>query len=301
MNAQRKTIDQLNQEILELKNCQVDMVKLAIQLFTVVSLSISGIAAVVFGFKVSDNNLLGNLNLTELSILVFPIIIIILITPISFPIFMRIIIHKCRSIFRMVGYIRLSEELENHLIIPYEYGYAILRNHPIFLNRMLQNRGLRYYIWDKPKDIFTEMFCPKKKYPKLLSNEEAENLINIYIGRYYYNLGFFLALLSIIHLILFAVISYLILAHNNLMTARIIIIGLDFYIFFWCLYNFMLLRRYFYEIHYYPFSIHSWYCLFKVVNSHYKNKDLETINADIFELQYKKCMVGKNKINQINN
>ncbi len=280
----RKTITQLNQEILDLKNCQVDMVKLALKLFTAVSLFISGIATAVVSFRGTDNQLLHNLTNLEVSLLLFPIIIIILITPISFPIFMRIIIHKCRSIFRMVGYIRLSEELEHkeQLIVPYEYGYGIIRRFPFLLNRIPAKKGIVYYFWDHLKELLP---C-RLKYTKLPGKKKRYQLKPVYIGRYYFNLGFFLALLLSIHLIIFGIISFLIITHMPLGFLKMAIGILDFYIFFWCWYNFMLLRRYFFEIHYYPFSIYSWYCLFKVVNAYYQNNNLNRLTSARFLVRY---------------
>ncbi|MHB2154068.1 hypothetical protein ACX8XN_06690 [Calditrichota bacterium GD2] len=288
----RKTIDNLNQEILDLKRCQVDMVKLSIEIFTAVSLFISGIAAAIFGLKFTENNLIKHLTTLDFSMLLFPLIIIILITPISFPIFMRIIIHKCRSIFRMVGYIRLSEEIDDRLIIPYEYGYGILRKFPIFVNRILQKNNFCYYFCQKPFDFIKELLPFKLKYPRLLEKKEESHLIHIYIGRYYFNLGLFLALLSFIHLCLFAIVSYLIIAHLNVFYAKVGIIILDVLIFFWCWYNFMLLRRYFYEIHYYPFSIYSWYCMFKVIDDHYLNNTITELSSDVFQKEYKNYLLN---------
>ncbi len=279
----RKTIAQLNQEILELKNCQVDMVKLAIKLFTTVSLFISGITTAVV-FKGINLQFLHNFSNLELSLFLYPLIIIILITPISFPIFLRIIIHKCRSIFRMVGYIRLSEELERQkgAIVPYEYGYGIIRRYPILLNRIPSREGFFYYICDRLKELPP---C-RLKYSKLPGLKKSHKLKQTYIGRYYFNLGFFLTLLLLIHLIIFGIISYLILVHMSIPFLKISIGVLDGYIFLWCWYNFMLLRRYFFEIHYYPFSIHSWYCMFKVVNDYYQNDNLARLTSARYLVRY---------------
>lgn len=266
--AERRTVGDLVKEVMDLKLCQIDIVKISIGLFTFVT----SVVGVIIGITIKTNiiNQFDNINPMILYIFIMMILTLLMIAPISLPIFMRIIIHKCRSIFRLIGYIRLSEEIDyssnNSNIIPFEFGYSKLRYHPLFLKRIQI---------DETKTILNRWFndIKSKLWKEILGKnwEEIKGLelgeLKVYTGRYYCNIWFFLKLLSAIHLLIYMVIVIIInfmFSSSNLFC--VLINSLSIILLVWCVYNMSLIRRYFKEIHYYPFSIGSWYCLFKILN-----------------------------------
>ena len=287
----RRTIKELNQEVMDLKACQIDMLNLALRIFTFVSMFITAAIAALFKIAPNWRELLTAPYRGEVYLLVSVLLMITLTTPIIFPIFIRIILHKCRSIFRLLGYIRLAEEYErkNITIIPYEYGYALIRCHPILTERIPSSHGIKLIFWEKPWDFIRELFLAKGS--KLINRREARNNIRaLYTGRYYSNLSFFLKILAGIHLFIFAFLCYLILKHTDSELVRWVIGILDGIVFLWCWYNLSLIHRYFYEIMFCPFSIHSWYCLFKVINLHYLADNLDQVTNETITTAFIKCL-----------
>ncbi len=287
-----RSLDHLNNELLDLKSCQIDMINLSIKLFSYVTIFIVAIFGFVYDLFYKNKEPFHNIsaNFNELFfIFIIGLIFILAITPIAYPIFMRIILHKCRSIFRILGYIRVFEEfsLKKMPILPYEIAYAKLRCLNIFSDRIIQDRGIPYYFSSKPRDIINEIFFSYKRSP-LYKKINHKKLDNIYTGRYYKNKWFFLKILSGLHLILIA----LLLRWSIIIDAFGFIYDSLFILFFllllmWCIYNERLIHRYFFEIHYYPFSIHSWYCMFKIIC---QNQDL---CASQFERNYIECLTNR--------
>ena len=63
--------------------------------------------------------------------------LLFLISPLSTSIIIKTIIHKCRSIFRILGYVRLCEKIECGLVrldpVPYEVAYEKVKSHDHFI------------------------------------------------------------------------------------------------------------------------------------------------------------------------
>ena len=287
-----RNIDHLNNELLDLKSCQIDIINLSIKLFSYVSIFIVAVFGFAFDLFYKNKEPLHEFpaQFNELHFIFFMGLIFILsITPIAYPLFMRIILHKCRSIFRILGYIRVVEEfsLNKKPILPYEIAYAKLRCLNIFSERIIQDEGTLYYLHYKPLDIIKEIVFSIKKVP-LYNKIDYKKLANIYTGRYYKNKWFFLKILACLHLILITLLVSWLVNIKTLNSTYIFLFILYFLILLiWCIYNERLIHRYFFEIHYYPFSIHSWYCMFKLIC---QNPDL---CASQFEHKYIECLTNR--------
>ena len=287
-----RSLDHLNSELLDLKSCQIDLINLSVRLFSYISIFIVAIFGFAFDLFYKNKEQISEFpaQFNELHFIFFVGLIFILsITPISYSLFMRIILHKCRSIFRILGYIRVVEEfsIDEKTILPYEIAYAKLRCLNIFSERIIQDEGISYCFLYKPLDIIKEISLSHKRVP-LYKKIDNKKLANIYTGRYYKNKWFFLKILAGLHLILITLLVSWLVSVQTLNSVYHCLFMLFFlFLLVWCVYNERLIHRYFFEIHYYPFSIHSWYCMFKLIC---QNPEL---CASQFESNYIECLTKR--------
>jgi len=286
-----RTLDQLNDELIDLKSCQIDILKMSIAIFTFVSIFLGGLAGAILK---PDLNF-ADIDQYILLLFVLFVLVILGIAPITFPLFMRIILHKCRSIFRLMGYIRFCEEStvkDEKNVIPYELGYSVIRGHPILRGRLPKHHGLINFYFEKPWSVILEIFT-NKNWKTIDKKKHKIKLRYLYTGRYFSNIWFFMRILAAIHIILALSISVIFILYgiqsesttiakdiNLVMTSwpYNIVFFYDLILLAWCLYNHRLINRYFKEIHYYPFSIKSWYLLFKIANKYFFHEDTTILN-----------------------
>jgi hypothetical protein len=264
-------VPKLKDEIDSLKKCQVDLLRLAIIIFGAI-LSVD--AALIKSLQLSS----GFYNWVNLLFY----ILITSIIPISLPYLAWIIIHKCRSIFRIVAYIRLVEGMQSgrinvEIYTGYETIYRQLREHPWLRSRIIPFNTLNIF-----KRFFENLFKGYKYWTgKAIDNATNAGIIDkeqisrnglkakrkednkeeirheVYMGDYYGKQLFFIELLEILGF-LATMIFIFIGIYNGYVNNDFIelclfgIIGIIMIL--WMIYHFLLLKRYLKELRYRPFS-----------------------------------------------
>lgn len=275
----------LRDEITELKQCQLDYLKYAATLFAFVISSVT--ALLQFGNINFDSNI--NINIATFlyhySLLFLFLIIIFII-----PHFSWIIIHKCRSIFRIVGYLKLLEEIIVHQKVKTQYlGYETLHSyikhyHPWLTKRFdtsfskVHKRIIDNF---KTYSSIAEKAHYNKEFAFKLESElglEKEN--KHYIGDYYGRMTWFLWMIFFSFTVAFITYSvYLIFFkfddsfENKLFIINVtILIIINVAIILWFVYKSILYHRYLKELRFRPFSIDAWYDMFKWATIELENK-----------------------------
>lgn len=254
----------LRDEVFFLKKCQLDFIQYATIMFGSV---ITVIVSILQFFKI-DNIY----NISDPNILVLVLILSILV--ISFPYFLWIIIHKCRSIFRIVAYIKFIEEnyseYSNNHFWGYENLHSQMKKHPWLLSRISSFTfslskivsDMRCYNLQTSKSVKnyrnSELKNPTRS--KIISQRgHSKNKSVSYLGDYYGRLLFFVKLLFLISVIaVVALLLYGIFLNTCTILDSIFYVILTLII-LWFLYFDNISRKQLKEIRYRPFSIDSYY------------------------------------------
>ncbi len=228
---------------------------------------ITVIVSLIQLFKIDSIYTVSDLN-------VLAVISIVSIQLITIPYFLWIIIHKCRSIFRIVAYIRFVEE--NYLVnsetifFGYENLQSQMKKHPWLLSRIstfsftfhkLVN-DMRCYLPQTYKSIKqyrkSELIQPtRSKITSTIGNNKKHRVA--YLGDYYGRLLFFMKLLFFI-----SIIAIIILIAFGIFVNDYSIYDNIYYVIFivlimWSLYFYNISRKQLKEIRYRPFSIDAYY------------------------------------------
>lgn len=246
-------VSDLHNEMLDLKKCQVDLMKIAIALFAV----ISSIIVALYGH-------FGPIEFVNKSGVAYeftlPALALLSIIPLIYPYIAWIIIHKCRSLFRISSYIRFLEEQG---IIPntpsnvdlkaygYERLYAEMGKDAWLNTRFTESVVKNFFANLKPYSMWG------KKYKEACDI----NITPSYIGGYYSRILRFIIYMSVPYWatgIIFSIIC-IVTAINTFGFDLIFLQTLPFiaYIFlmvFFATYNTILLDRYNKELKGIPFS-----------------------------------------------
>lgn len=185
----------LSQEMMDLKKCQIDLLKIAIALFTAIS-------SILIAFYNACNPIII---LSEDGSVNYRIIAAFLglssIIPLLFPYLSWIIIYKSRSLFRISSYLRL---LEHYKVIPepdngvdiydfnYEKLYREMRKDEWLLARFTNNPFINYFYRWLPYSFWEKKYCKK---------ESCEMEVP-YKGGFYSRLIRFITYMSTIYFIL---------------------------------------------------------------------------------------------------
>ena len=125
-------------EMKDLKQCQIDFLKISVGLFAIISSTILGYLKINSPIHFFEG---GSVDLWSS----WAIILLLSIIPFIFPYIAWIIIHKCRSLFRISAYIRIIEdycckdncdESQRKIIYGYESLYRIYKEDPLLLARI---------------------------------------------------------------------------------------------------------------------------------------------------------------------
>ena len=273
-------LSKLRDEIIFLKKCQLDFIKYATIMFGFI---ITVIVSIVQFFKINDIYTISDSN-------VLTIILIISILVITFPYFLWIIIHKCRSVFRIVAYIRFVEE--NYVdksetrFFGYENLQSQLKKHPWLLSRIstfslsfnkLVN-DMRNYLRQTYKSIISyrksEQLQPtRSKIISPIGNKKKHRVS--YLGDYYGRLLFFMKLLFFISIVtIIILLAYGIFVNANSSYDKIYY-AVFILLVIWSLYFYNLSRKQLKEIRYRPFSIDAYYDMWNWALIKMKQKNVQ--------------------------
>ncbi|MDY6990632.1 MAG: PilZ domain-containing protein [Thermodesulfobacteriota bacterium] len=155
---QQKVTD-LSGEMMDLKKCQIDILKIAIAVFTAVSSIVLAFYKHCSPLDVFDND--GSICHHE----IWTLLGLVTIIPVLFPYLSWIIIYKSRSLFRISSYIRLLEHFEvvpspargvNVQDLNYEKLYREMRNDAWLQKRFTRSavlnylsRWVPYFVWKR--------------------------------------------------------------------------------------------------------------------------------------------------------
>jgi len=254
----------LRDEIFFLKKCQLDFIRYAILMF---GTAVTIIVSILQFFKIDNIYTISDEN-------ILTIILIISILVITFPYFLWIIIHKCRSIFRIVAYIRFVEDKylvqSEETFFGYENLQSQMKKHPWLLSRIstfsfsftkLIN-DMRCYLLQTSKSIrsyrLSEQIQPTRS--KIISPIGNKKKYKVsYLGDYYGRLLFFIKLLFLISIItIMILLTYGIFGNSN-SNYDIIYYVILIILIMWSLYFYNISRKQLKEIRYRPFSIDAYY------------------------------------------
>jgi len=256
-------ITTLRNEIDSLKKCQVDFIKLSTILF---GLAITGIATITPHIdKIKE--LQGTIIPFESFHLLIYILILSFIS-LCYPYIMWIIIHKCRSIFRIIAYIRLIEKGISSINEGKKFKYqGYERLHRKLKENSWLTRRIKDFNIYIPRILHeiktynqTQSKADNSSFPPNFNFESCDGLDKKnepYIGNYYGKLLFYLKLTWSINSFLLIVISIhgaCFIDLNSTLEIGIYIV-IAFFFFIWTLYHFTVTRRHLNEIRYRPFSI----------------------------------------------
>lgn len=195
----------LRQEVLDLKECQIDILKWAYSI-------LGAVLAFSWGLVLASGNEQAKALLNPKQAL--PAAIVLLIGTIIGSFLVQIIAHKTRSVFRMCGYIRVLEKLLSRSDHPktsypgYENAFNMLR----IIQQKGKTKGFDIPLGYAIKEFFNDI---KDKLPSFLkrkkkSNNKDKNIPSPSSGNYYRRIAFqvhFLAFLSLVSAIFLLVIS----------------------------------------------------------------------------------------------
>ena len=185
----------LRQEVLDLKECQIDILKWAYSI-------LGAVLAFSWGLVLASGNEQAKALLNPKQAL--PAAIVLLIGTIIGSFLVQIIAHKTRSVFRMCGYIRVLEKLLSRSDHPktsypgYENAFNMLR----IIQQKGKTKGFDIPLGYAIKEFFNNI---KDKLPSFLkrkkkSNNKDKNIPSPSSGNYYRRIAFqvhFLGLLSL--------------------------------------------------------------------------------------------------------
>lgn len=261
----------LRNEIESLKKCQVDFIRLATILF---GLTVTGVATVTANIDkiklISDSNdMFGNL-----SVLIY--ILILSFTSLCYPYLMWVIIHKCRSIFRIIAYIRFIEDniaTHDDAYIKNYQGYERL------------HRKLKENFWLKKRLIDFNKYIPRilREFQTYKTRQEKANDSSFtkcptfkfsscdgldktkepYIGNYYGKLLFYLQLIWQLNSAILVIISFYGFTTSH-SVERYVYLASALFFSLWCIYHVVVTKRQLTETRYRPFSIDAHYDMWKL-------------------------------------
>ena len=278
-------LSKLRDEILFLKICQLDFIKYATIMFGTI---ITVVVSIMQFFKIDNIYAISDSN-------VIKIILIVSIPVITLPYFLWIIIHKCRSVFRIVAYIRFVEE--NYLvrsevcIFGYENLQSQMKKHPWLLSRIstfsfsfkkLFN-DMRFYLFQTSKAIKkyrkSEQIQPtRSKIISPIGNKKKHRVS--YLGDYYGRLLFFMKLLFFISIVtIIILLAYGIFVNANSSYDKIYY-AVFILLVIWSLYFYNLSRKQLKEIRYRPFSIDAYYDMWNWALIKMKQKNNPALQHD---------------------
>jgi hypothetical protein len=263
-------ISTLRNEIDSLKKCQVDFIKLATILF---GLTVTVVASITPHIQNIQSLSIPNFPFRNISLLIY--ILLLSFISLCYPYIMWIIIHKSRSIFRIIAYIRFIEQSISSINeIHYKYqGYETLHR------KLKENKWLSSRIKDFNKyfpRIFSEFITYRQKQKKADDSSFEDNFLYTscdgieksnepYIGNYYGRLLFYLQLIwGINSFILIIITSYglVCLQKGSLLESYFYIFVTTFFI-LWTVYHLVVTKRQLNEIRYRPFSIDAHFDMWK--------------------------------------
>jgi len=273
-------LSKLRDEILFLKICQLDFIKYATIMFGTI---ITVVVSIMQFFKIDNIYAISDSNVIKIILIVsIPVII-------TLPYFLWIIIHKCRSVFRIVAYIRFVEE--NYLvrsevcIFGYENLQSQMKKHPWLLSRIstfsfsfkkLFN-DMRFYLFQTSKAIKnyrkSEQIQPtRSKIISTIGNNKRHKVS--YLGDYYGRLLFFMKLLFLISIVVILfLIAYGIFINVN-SSYGYIYYAIITVLLLWSIYFYNLSRKQLKEIRYRPFSIDAYYDMWNWAFIKMKQRDV---------------------------
>ena len=274
----RVELEKLRDEIYELKRCQIDFIRLATIIF---GLAASVIAALTPYLSIYNEYL------KPVNVLLY--IAILSVIGLVYPYIIWIIIHKCRSIFRIVAYIRLIEELvcfkKEDICATwpgYERLHRKLKEHKWLAVRIFSfenvferaRRDIRSYKhWIKLAEKESEKKGAGEQKPPSPPFLSVNGLggKGPYIGDYYGKLLFFIKLLWAIASV--ALLSLSVYATFNADGLWIYLFGgIGVLFLLWIIYHLHLSRRYLLELRYRPFSIDAYYDMWKWALENFDHK-----------------------------
>ena len=191
----KSKVSDLSNEMLDLKKCQVDFLKIAIALFT----AISSILIAFYNTCSPVTAVLADGSINYQMIAVF--IGLSSIIPLLFPYISWIIIYKSRSLFRISSYLRL---LEHYKVVPepasgidvydfnYEKLYREFRKDPWLLSRFTS----------KPFVNFLARWLPYGYWKRKYQKQQTWNLEVPYKGGFYSRVIRFITYMSTIYFII---------------------------------------------------------------------------------------------------
>jgi len=262
-------LSKLRDEIYDLKNCQIDFIRLATILVGIVT----GVVAALIPFlKVVDEKIFNSVHLLSY-------ISVIALIPIIYPYIGWVIIHKCRSIFRIVSYIRIIEELslkDKKTFLESYFGYETLhrklREHPWVEIRISSFSNLIKKFFNDSKPYGKQVKEANQRYDEYLklrnNNPEIPKLISIsgldkkekgvYIGDYYGRLLFFVRLIGFIGTSVIVVLAFIGM-NNSAGTFHFVFLGIAVGFSLWFFFHLYLSRKFLRELRYRPFSMDGYY------------------------------------------
>lgn len=257
-------LEKLRDEIYDLKKCQVDFIRLSLIIFGAIA---TIIGALLPYLKIFENNIFN-----PWILLIY--ILIISIIPITFPYILWIIIHKSRSIFRIVAYIRAVEHKlssSNNYInehVGYETLHRKLREFPWLSVRITSFSNIFKRIIMNFSGYRKSTEKANKEYNKIFKNAN-QNLISVdglekgksgpYIGDYYGRIIFFIKILTSLGYL--ALIPFIFIGIKNSPNEyyQLLFIFIGVLIIVWAIYQYRLSRRYLMEIRFRPFSMDAYF------------------------------------------
>lgn len=263
-------LNALRSEIESLKKCQVDFIRLATILF---GLTVTGLATITANLDKINQITESNHEIKSIGILVY--ILILSFTSLCYPYLMWVIIHKCRSIFRIIAYIRFIEDdvsTQDDAFVKNYQGYERL------------HRKLKENSWLKGRKIDFNKYIPRilhefqtyKRRQEKADNSSYEKYNDFefqscdglnkekepYIGDYYGKLLFYLQLIWSINSAILVMIS-LYGFYDSHEVERFIYLGSALFFSLWCIYHIVVTKRQLNEVRYRPFSIDAHYDMWK--------------------------------------
>lgn len=256
----REDIQKLKDEIDSLKKCQIDFLRYTILLFGSIASIVGWLSNYIRFDSIRDE---------PFHLLLY--LIIIAVIPIINPYMAWIIIHKCRSIFRIIAYMRLVEEilmgklaLRKYGYIGYETAYRRMREHPWLEARIFPwgtaiiKNFHRYKWWTRRALENARGKIAEGNLISVAGIDQKDTAKALYLGDYYGKQVFLIILLSLIGLMVAESFIFIGIRHHGglwqlVFQVLAILLGA------WFIYHYILLKRYLNELRYRPFSHDAWY------------------------------------------
>ena len=248
-----RRISDLHTEMLDLKKCQIDLMKIAITVFAAISSAIVALYEYLSPINAVKDKVVDYITTGAM-------LGLCTIIPLIFPYIAWIIIHKCRSLFRIASYIMF---LEDNRLIPETplnvdfslYGYERLY-HELGNDKWLTARFKDKAILNFVRNFRTYSYW-KKKYLKIRNVKIGRS----YIGGYYSRILRFIVYMAapywFLSLGLAGYYIHVVMTTLNISFISIQVLPYTVYIILMVLYginNTILLQRYNQELREIPFS-----------------------------------------------